>query len=120
MSPTLELPDYRELEPDVAARFARIDRRPVAMEIRGLTKTFDGQDDVLRDLNVQVRRREFVTVIGPSGCGKSTLIRILAGLEAPSAGEVLLDGTPSPAPAPIAAWSFKATRSSRGSASCGT
>jgi len=48
----------------------------------------------LRGIDFAIRRREFVCVIGPSGCGKSTLIRILAGLETHSSGEVLLDGRP--------------------------
>jgi NitT/TauT family transport system ATP-binding protein len=48
----------------------------------------------LRGIDFSVHRREFVCVIGPSGCGKSTLIRILAGLETHSCGEVLLDGRP--------------------------
>jgi NitT/TauT family transport system ATP-binding protein len=54
----------------------------------------------LRDVSFKVHRREFVCVIGPSGCGKSTLIRILAGLEKHSSGEVLLDDKPVKGPGP--------------------
>jgi NitT/TauT family transport system ATP-binding protein len=54
----------------------------------------------LEDVSFQVRRREFLTVIGPSGCGKSTLIRILAGLEEHTSGEVLVDGRPVSGPGP--------------------
>jgi NitT/TauT family transport system ATP-binding protein len=46
----------------------------------------------LTDVSFEVRQREFISVIGPSGCGKSTLIRILAGLDYPTAGEARLDG----------------------------
>ena len=53
-----------------------------------------GDTEALRGIDFKVHRREFVCVIGPSGCGKSTLIRILAGLEKASAGQVLLDGAP--------------------------
>ena len=48
----------------------------------------------LRDINFHTHRREFLCVVGPSGCGKSTLVRILAGLEDTSAGEVLFHGKP--------------------------
>ncbi len=85
------------LEPDLAARFARIDARPVVLDIRGLGKVFptpNGAITALRDINLHVHRREFITVIGPSGCGKSTLARIIAGLEPHTSGEMLLDGKP--------------------------
>jgi NitT/TauT family transport system ATP-binding protein len=90
----LELPDYRLQPPEVAARFDRLKARPVVLEVANLGKTFSGpQGDVvaLEDIHFSVHRREFLCVIGPSGCGKSTLIRILAGLEAPTQGEVLID-----------------------------
>lgn len=48
--------------------------------------------DVLRDIAIEARAGEFVSVIGPSGCGKSTLFNIIAGLETPDAGEVRVDG----------------------------
>ncbi|ADI74840.1 ABC transporter related protein [Methanohalobium evestigatum Z-7303] len=46
----------------------------------------------LKDLNLEIKDKEFVCIIGPSGCGKTTLLRIIAGLENPSNGEVTLDG----------------------------
>jgi NitT/TauT family transport system ATP-binding protein len=91
------LPSYREQSPAVRARFERIAARDVILEVRNLGKVFDtagGRTQALHDINFKVHRREFVCVIGPSGCGKSTLIRILAGLESHSSGEVLLDGKP--------------------------
>jgi NitT/TauT family transport system ATP-binding protein len=82
----------------VAERLARIDARPVVLDVCALGKTFQTSDGssctALQDVSFSVRRREFITVIGPSGCGKSTLIRILAGLEPHTSGEVLLDGQP--------------------------
>jgi NitT/TauT family transport system ATP-binding protein len=48
----------------------------------------------LKDIQLEVRQREFVSVIGPSGCGKSTLIRILAGLDHPTSGSACIDGVP--------------------------
>ena len=65
--------------------------------MKSLGKVFhSGKQDVvaLKDVNFTVHRRELVCVIGPSGCGKSTLIRMLAGLEEHTSGEVLLDGKP--------------------------
>jgi NitT/TauT family transport system ATP-binding protein len=91
----LALPSYREQTDEVAARFREIERRPSVLEIDRLSKVFDGnkgQITALSDVSFQVRRKEFVSVIGPSGCGKSTLIKILAGLESPSGGQVRLDG----------------------------
>ena len=82
---------------EVAARFDRIYQRDVILEVDHLGKRFlgaQGETEALRDVSFKVHRREFVCVIGPSGCGKSTLIRILAGLETPSNGAVLLDGKP--------------------------
>jgi NitT/TauT family transport system ATP-binding protein len=100
----LLLPDYRQLSPEVAARFARIRQREVVMSIENLGKVFptaDGDETIaLQDINLQLRRREFVCVIGPSGCGKSTLIRILAGLDFPSSGRILVNGEAVAGPCP--------------------
>lgn len=95
MNDIIELPDYREQSPAVRERFARLKERPVKLEVKGLSKEFEstsGTVTALRDVNFIVHRREFVSVIGPSGCGKSTLIRILAGLDFPTGGKVLLEG----------------------------
>ncbi|WP_294478779.1 ABC transporter ATP-binding protein [uncultured Victivallis sp.] len=97
------LPDYKQMmSPEVRDRFARLVRRPVIMETRNLFKEFptsSGKNQiVLKDISFQVHQREFLSIIGPSGCGKSTLIRILAGLETATSGEILLDGKPVVAP----------------------
>jgi NitT/TauT family transport system ATP-binding protein len=99
----LELPSYLEQAPEVRERFARLKKRPVILEVKGLHKEFAGNHGnvtALRDIHFKTHKREFVCVIGPSGCGKSTLIRILAGLESPSSGEVLLDGKAIHGPGP--------------------
>jgi NitT/TauT family transport system ATP-binding protein len=61
------------------------------LEIRGLSKWF-GELEALRDIDLEVDRGGFVSVVGPSGCGKTTFLRIVAGLEPATAGDVLLDG----------------------------
>lgn len=100
---TLELPDYRTQAPEVTARFARIRQRPVVLSVKGLRKDFgtNGNEHTVFDqVSLDIHRREFVTIIGPSGCGKSTFIRIVAGLDEASAGEILLDGKPIHGPGP--------------------
>ena len=49
---------------------------------------------VVRDLDLDIRRGEFLTLLGPSGSGKTTTLMMLAGFETPTAGEILLDGRP--------------------------
>lgn len=81
----------------VASRFARLKERPVALSVRGLTKHFEsarGPVTALENVSFDVHKRELMCVIGPSGCGKSTLVRILAGLETSSEGELLVYGKP--------------------------
>ena len=65
------------------------DRPRYAFETRGLTKAFE--IPVLDDLSLAVRPGELLCLLGPNGCGKTTLLRILAGLESPDAGTVLVD-----------------------------
>jgi NitT/TauT family transport system ATP-binding protein len=93
---TVQLPDYRRQSPDVAARFQRIRERPVVLSVRDLRKSFGGPGShvAFENVSLDIHRREFICIIGPSGCGKSTLIRIVAGLEDASGGEILLDGHP--------------------------
>jgi NitT/TauT family transport system ATP-binding protein len=94
------LPSYLEQSPEVSARFDRMKAREVILSVQHLTKVFGGgstkraETVALKDINFQTHRREFLCIVGPSGCGKSTLIRILAGLERQSAGQVLLDDKP--------------------------
>ena len=62
----------------------------IAVQLRGVRKTYDGGVDALAPLDLEIGRGEFVSLLGPSGCGKSTALRIIAGLLAPSAGAVTL------------------------------
>ncbi|MGP3666938.1 MAG: ABC transporter ATP-binding protein [Candidatus Bathyarchaeota archaeon] len=67
--------------------------RPL-LEIRNLRKEFDGKPpvEVINRINLTIYEGEILCILGPSGCGKTTLLRIIAGLEKPTSGEVLLDG----------------------------
>ncbi|MDF1764537.1 MAG: ATP-binding cassette domain-containing protein, partial [Oleibacter sp.] len=98
-----ELPSYLDQSPEVKDRFDRLKKRPVTLEVKGLTKQFpnkSGTTTALNNIDLKIHKREFVCVIGPSGCGKSTLIRILAGLEQPTSGQVLLNNEPVTKPGP--------------------
>ncbi|MGJ0184724.1 ABC transporter ATP-binding protein [Corynebacterium glyciniphilum] len=59
--------------------------------LRGLKKSY-GEHEAIKQLDLDVRDGEFLALLGPSGCGKTTLLRMIAGFEAPSGGEILLDG----------------------------
>ena len=61
------------------------------LEARGISVAF-GARQIFRDLELRVAEGEFVSVVGPSGCGKTTLLRVLAGLAAPTTGEVFFKG----------------------------
>ena len=60
----------------------------------GVQKTYDGVQLVVRQLDLDIRRGEFLTLLGPSGSGKTTVLMMLAGFESPTAGEIVLDGKP--------------------------
>lgn len=61
------------------------------IDLQHLSKSF-GDKKVLRDINIKVRKGEFVTLLGPSGCGKTTILRLIAGFLVPDEGKILLDG----------------------------
>jgi len=61
------------------------------LEIKNITKKF-GKQVALDNINAEIQNGEFVCILGPSGCGKTTLLRIVAGLETPTSGRVIIDG----------------------------
>ena len=63
------------------------------ISIEGISKHF-GPVKAVDDVSFDIRRGEFFSLLGPSGCGKTTLLRMLAGFELPTAGELLIDGQP--------------------------
>ena len=62
------------------------------LTLRGVRKSYDGETLAVRDLDLDIREGEFLTLLGPSGSGKTTTLVMVAGFETPTAGEILLDG----------------------------
>ena len=63
----------------------------IILELKNIKHSFTRDNEVLKDISLQVNRGEIITILGPSGCGKTTLLRIIAGLEEQSAGTVSID-----------------------------
>ena len=61
------------------------------IQLQGLTKQY-GNKTVVNNINLNIEKGQFVTFLGPSGCGKTTTLRMIAGFEKPTDGEILLDG----------------------------
>jgi multiple sugar transport system ATP-binding protein len=63
-----------------------------AVELRNVSKSYDGKIPIIHGIDLDIREGEFAVFVGPSGCGKSTLLRMIAGLETISGGQILIDG----------------------------
>lgn len=68
-------------------------KRGYSVEISQLSKSF-GKADVLKNINLKIKKGEFIAIVGRSGCGKSTLLRMVSSLETPTSGSISLDGVP--------------------------
>jgi NitT/TauT family transport system ATP-binding protein/sulfonate transport system ATP-binding protein len=80
--------------------------------IEGVSRSFPGVHggaplQALTPIDLAVAANDFITILGPSGCGKSTLLRIVAGLDTPTTGRVLLDGRPVTRPGPDCGMVFQ-------------
>ena len=62
------------------------------IELKHITKKFEDGFEAVSDFNLEVKKGEFVTFLGPSGCGKTTTLRMIAGFDIPTEGQILLDG----------------------------
>jgi len=84
-----------------------------ALSIRHLGKSFplkDGTVEALKNIELEVKAGEFLSVIGASGCGKSTMLRLVVGLEKADEGEILLDGLPVQGPRTACGMVFQESR----------
>jgi NitT/TauT family transport system ATP-binding protein/sulfonate transport system ATP-binding protein len=81
------------------------------LSIQSVSRAYKDDDgetvEALRDISLDVRRGEFLTFIGSSGCGKTTLLRLIAGLDAPESGELILNGEKITEPAPQRGYVFQ-------------
>lgn len=65
------------------------------LQLNSISKIFqETKKETLQDISLEVEKGEFICIVGPSGCGKSTLLNLVAGLDTPTAGTILLDGAP--------------------------
>ena len=62
------------------------------LEIKNLSHSYDETNPTIQNINLDIGKSERVAILGPSGCGKSTLLRLIAGLERPNKGQVIIDG----------------------------
>ena len=103
------MPVQRDSQPSNGSAYVEFER---------VGKSFDGRTMVVRDLDLQIRKGEFLTLLGPSGSGKTTCLMMLAGFETPTSGAIRIDGRPMhqvpPGPgAGASAWCSRTTRCSR-------
>ena len=63
-----------------------------AIELSHVSKAYPGEEDAVKDISLSIREGEFIVLVGPSGCGKSSVLRMIAGLETPTAGKIFLHG----------------------------
>ncbi len=88
----------------------------VLVSFRGVQKSYDGETLIVKDLNLDIRKGEFLTLLGPSGSGKTTSLMMLAGFETPTAGEILRPvarSTMSLRTSATSAWCSRTMRCSR-------
>ena len=60
--------------------------------LKNLVKSYDGKNNIIDNINLEINDKEFVVLVGSSGCGKSTILRLISGLEDITSGEILIDG----------------------------
>ena len=64
----------------------------MTVSLKNLRKTFADGTDAVKSIDLDIEQGEFITLLGPSGCGKTTTLRLIAGLEEPTSGEIYING----------------------------
>jgi len=77
------------------------------IEVKGISKTYEGGVEAIKNIDLQIPRGKLTTLLGPSGCGKTTLLKIIAGLLPQSGGEVLINNKTVHGPGPERAFVFQ-------------
>jgi len=83
------------------------DALPIAVSVNGVTKIYPGGVEALNDMTIQFPKGELTSLLVPSGCGKTTLLKIIAGLLAPTSGNVTVNGQPVTGPGKERAFVFQ-------------
>lgn len=85
--------------------------REILFEIKDVNRTYvdtnDSTVEALKNINLSIKKGEFISIIGPSGCGKTTLLRLLAGLDVQESGTILLEGEEIKGPHPARGYVFQ-------------
>jgi spermidine/putrescine transport system ATP-binding protein len=66
--------------------------KSVFVKLTNICKSFDQDEAIIKNLDLDIKKGEFLTLLGPSGCGKTTTLRMIAGFELPTSGEIIIDG----------------------------
>ena len=88
----------------------------ILVSFRGVQKSYDGENLIVKDLNLEIRKGEFLTLLGPSGSGKTTSLMMLAGFETRPPAKSCWPGVPSTTcrrTSATSAWCSRTTRCSR-------
>ena len=64
------------------------------IRFENVTKSYDAETTVLKNINFELERGKFYTLLGPSGCGKTTILRLIAGFMQPTSGNIYFNGKP--------------------------
>jgi NitT/TauT family transport system ATP-binding protein len=103
-SPPILIGGRRRAASDPFREHAPVRAGEVKISLQGVSRNYAGEQGAhivaLQDISLDVRSGEFLCIVGPSGCGKSTLLHLIAGLDKPSGGEILLNGQRVSSPGP--------------------